>query len=71
MDLAALKMNSAIVGSVALGFANLPPEQVNWKRQSYDEVATIIEKFQLEFPMRMFGVWKAWEQGERGRTKDK
>ncbi len=71
VDLAALKMNATIVGSVALGFANLPPEQVTWKRQSYQEVADIIEKFHLEFPMRMFGVWKVWERGERGRKREK
>ena len=70
VDVEALKINSAIVGTVALNFANLPVEQVTWKRQSYEEIASIIETFKLEFPMRMFGVWKVWENGERGRRKD-
>ena len=70
VDIAALKLNAAIVGSVALGFANLPAEQVTWKRQSHQEVANLIDKFNLEFPMRMFGVWKAWESGERGRQRN-
>ena len=69
VDLEALKVNAAIVAAVTLGFANLPAEKVNWKRQSHAEVAALVEAFNLEFSMRMFGVWKAWEQGERGRKK--
>ncbi len=67
VDLESLKRNTAIVASVALGFANLPAEEVTWKRQSPEEIAKIISDFNLEFPMRMFGVYEAWERGERGR----
>ena len=67
VDLEALKVNSAIVGAVTLGFANLPSERVSWKRQSHKEVADLLEEFNLEFSMRMFGVWKDWETGIRGR----
>jgi len=69
VDLDALKVNAAIVAAVALGFADLPAEKVTWKRQSYAEVAAFVEQFKLEFSMRMFGVWKAWKKGERGRKK--
>ena len=68
VDLEALKINSAIVAAVTLGFANLPAEEVTWKRQSHAEVAALIEQFNLEFSMRMFGVWKDWESGKRGRS---
>ena len=67
VDLEALKRNSAIISSVALGFANLPDEQVNWSRQSRTEIAEIINSNNLEFSMRMFGVWNSWVDGERGR----
>jgi len=67
VDLESLKRNSAIVASVALGFANLPEEDVTWKRQSREEITQLIKDFNLEFSMRMFGVYEAWESGERGR----
>lgn len=67
VDLEALKVNSAIVAAVTLGFANLPTEKVTWKRQTHKEVSDLINQFNLEFSMRMFGVWKDWESGKRGR----
>ncbi len=67
VDLEALKRNSAIISSVALGFANLSDEQVNWNRQSREEIAEVINANNLEFSMRMFGVWNSWVDGERGR----
>ena len=69
VDLESLKRNSAIVAAVALGYANLPDDKVNWSRQSHAEVSELVDNFHLEFPMRMFGVWKAWVSGERGRSK--
>ena len=70
VDLEALKVNSAIVAAVALGYANMPPEKVNWKRQTHTEVAELVKKHNLEFSMRMFGVWEAWQKGSRGRKKE-
>lgn len=70
VDLEQLKINSAIVAAVALGYANLPDDKVNWKRQTRAEIANeIIKKHNLEFSMRMFGVWNAWIEGDRGRKK--
>ncbi len=69
VDLEALKVNSAIVAAVALGYANMPPQKVNWKRQSRVEVEKLITKHNLEFSMRMFGVWEPWKNGTRGRKK--
>lgn len=70
VDLEQLKRNSAIVAAVALGYANLPDWKVNWDRQSRAEIQKeIIEKHNLEFSMRMFGVWKVWEDGTRGRQE--
>jgi len=69
VDLESLKRNSAIVAHVALGFANLDDDEVNWSRQSWQEVTDIVESFNLEFSMRMFGVWKDWTSGSRGRTQ--
>jgi len=70
VDLAQLKRNSAIVASVALSYANLPEWKVNWKRQTREEIAKeIVEKHNLEFSMRMFGVWESWVGGTRGRKE--
>lgn len=70
VDLESLKKNSAIVAAVALGYANMPADKVNWKRQTRAEIEKeIVQKHNLEFSMRMFGVWKVWENGTRGRKK--
>ena len=70
VDLEQLKRNSAIVAAVALGYANLPDWKVNWQRQTRTEIAKeIVEKHNLEFSMRMFGVWKSWIDGSRGRKE--
>ncbi len=70
VDLEQLKRNSAIVAAVTLGYANLPDWKVNWQRQSRAAIAKeIVEKHNLEFSMRMFGVWKSWVDGSRGRKE--
>ncbi len=70
VDLEQLKRNSAIVAAVTLGYANLPDWKVNWQRQSRAEIAKeIVEKHNLEFSMRMFGVWESWVDGSRGRKE--
>jgi len=70
VDLEQLKRNSAIVAAVALGYANLPDWKVNWQRQSRAQIAKeIVEKHNLEFSMRMFGVWESWVDGSRGRKE--
>lgn len=66
VDLKQLKANSAIVAALTLGFANLDPTQVTWKQQTRAEVQALFDKFDLEFTMRMFNVWEAWESGDRG-----
>jgi len=69
VDLKSLKINSAIIGALTLGFANLSKEDVNWERQNRAEVQQLIEETQIEFSMRMFNVWDQWVEGERGRKK--
>ncbi len=67
VDLKQLKRNSAIVGALAMGFANLTDDQITWKQQSREEIQKMFEAFDLEFTMRMFGVWEPWISGDRGR----
>lgn len=67
VDLAALKVNSAIVAALTLRYANLADEKVTWKRQSPEEIAALIKQHKLEFSMRMLGVYEGWAQGKRGR----
>ncbi len=67
VDLKSLKINSAIIASVTLGFANLPDDKINWKRHNHEQIEALVEEQSLEFSMRMFNVWKDWEAGKRGR----
>jgi Zn-dependent M28 family amino/carboxypeptidase len=67
VDLHSLKINSAIVGAMVLGYANAPDTMIPRNRHSRAEVQEIIDAFGLEYQMRMFGVWDDWTSGERGR----
>ena len=67
VDLKSLKRNSAIVGAVILGLANMETKDITWKRQTRPEIQAMFEQFDLEFTMRMFNVWDAWMNGNRGR----
>ncbi len=66
VDIPQLKKNAAIVGTVALGYANMSKEEVNWKQQSREEVQALFDEHKLEFTMRMFNVWDPWVSGARG-----
>ncbi len=70
VDLKQLKVNSAIVAALTLGFANLPDEVISTlKRQSRSEIQKIFDDTNLEFTMRMFNVWEPWISGLRGRLE--
>lgn len=69
VDLKALKVNSAIVAALTLGFANLPDDKIIWKRKSRTEMEDWIKATGMEVQMRMFNVWEPWVKGERGRGK--
>ena len=67
VDLRQLKINSAIIGALALGFANLPDDDAaTLTQQNRTEVQKIFDEFNLEFTMRMFDVWEPWVNEERG-----
>ncbi len=68
VDLKSLKINSAIVAALALGYANMPDEQMDkLPRHNRDQVSTLIESTDLEVQMRMFSVWQSWVDKTRGR----
>ncbi len=68
VDLEALKKNSAIVASLAMGFANVDdPTAKVLKRQKREEIQDLLENHNIEFSMRMFNVWESWINGDRGR----
>jgi len=68
VDLKQLKMNSAIIGALTIGFANLTDSEAEiLNQQSRDEIQSIFDKNNLEFTMRMFNVWESWISKERGR----
>ena len=65
VDLKSLKINSAIIGAVTLGMANM--DELDLKRHTRAEINAMFERFSLEFTMRMFNVWEPWVNGSRGR----
>ena len=67
VDLKSLKINSAIIAALTLGFANLEEAKVTWKQQNRAEIQQLFEATKLEFTMRMFSVWEPWMKSERGR----
>ncbi|MCP5046590.1 MAG: M20/M25/M40 family metallo-hydrolase [bacterium] len=67
VDLRQLKLNTAVIAAVTLGFANM---EVDWKRQSRDEIQHIIDTTSLKEQMEtFFGFYDAWVEGKRGRKK--
>ncbi len=69
VDLKTLKTNSAIIATLALGFANLDEKDITWKRQNRAEIQEIFDANKLEFTMRMFNVWTPWVEKTRGRKE--
>ncbi len=67
VDIEQLKKNASIVAYVALGYANMDKSEVNWERQSRQEIQALFDEHKLEFTMRMFNVWQPWVDMQRGR----
>ncbi len=68
VDLKQLKVNSAIVAALTLGFANLSDDKAKvLNQQTRPEIQKIFDDSNLEFTMRMFNVWESWVNGKRGR----
>jgi len=68
VDLKSLKVNSAIIAALALGFANLDESDITWEQQTRPEIQKLFDDNKLEFTMRMFNVWESWINGTRGRN---
>ncbi len=64
VDLQSLKTNSAVVGAVTLGMANMT--ELSLKRSDREGVQAMIEEQNLEFSLRMFDLWEDWLAGRRG-----
>lgn len=70
VDINQLKINSAIIAALTLGYANLDQEMASQLgQQTRAEVQEIFDTNNLEFSMRMFNVWSPWVQGVRGLKK--
>jgi hypothetical protein len=67
VDIQTLKINSAIIAAVTLGFANAPT--IPYARQTRQEIEKLVTTTDLEAQMRMFGTWDQWEEGKRGRAE--
>lgn len=72
VDLKQLKINSAVVGALTLGFANLSDEKASTlPQQKRAAIQKIFDDFDLEFTMRMFDVWEPWVNETRGMKSRK
>lgn len=60
-----LRLNSAVIAALALGFAEL---DFTWERLTRAELEQLMTATDLEHQMKGFAVWEAWENGSRGRT---
>jgi Zn-dependent M28 family amino/carboxypeptidase len=65
VDLRQLRLNAAIAAAVTYGFAQM---DVDWGRQTRDEIETLVESTDLGQQMRSFGFYDAWAAGKRGRA---
>ncbi len=66
VDLEQLRLNAAIAAAVTWGFAN---DDVTWRRQTRAEIQQLIDATDLGEQMKTFwGLYAAWESGERGRA---
>jgi hypothetical protein len=64
VDLEQLRLNAAIAAAVTWGFAN---DAIPWRRQTRAEIQQLIDSTDLGEQMKTFGLYEAWERGERGR----
>ena len=68
VDIQQLKKNASIVAYLTLGYANMDRSEINWKRQTREEIQSLFDEHKLEFTMRMFNVWEPWVDKSRGRN---
>ncbi|RMF65260.1 MAG: M20/M25/M40 family metallo-hydrolase, partial [Calditrichaeota bacterium] len=66
VDLNQLRLNAAIAAAVTYGFAQM---EVDWHRQTRAEIETLMQTTDLGKQMKSFGLWQAWQDGSRGRSK--
>jgi carboxypeptidase Q len=64
VDLRQLRLNAAIAGAVTWGFANL---DLSLPRKTAAQVDSLVRHTDLADQMKTFGVYDAWESGNRGR----
>ncbi len=65
VDLRQLRLNSAIAGALAWGFANM---DVTWERHDRAGIQHLIDSTDLGKQLRSFGRWQDWVEKERGRA---
>lgn len=65
-DLGQVRLNGAVTAAVTWGFAQM---DAPWGRQSAAQIQQLIDSTDLGDQMRSFGMWEAWERGERGRRR--
>jgi len=68
VDQRQLRLNAAIVAAVTWGFAQM---DVDWQRQSRQEIQALIDATDLGEQMKTFGLWEPWISGQRGRKADR
>jgi len=67
VDLREARLNAAVAAVTVAGIANAPTRP--GPRQSRAEIGRVLEKSGIADQMRVFGMWREWELGMRGRKK--
>jgi hypothetical protein len=64
-DLRELRINAAVAAALLWGLAEAPDRA---PRQDRTAIADLLERTGVAGQMKTFGLWPAWEKGERGRA---
>ncbi len=65
-DARQLRLNAAVIAALTYGFAQ---GEVTWQRHTRAEIERLMSTTDLEQQMRTFGLWDAWVDGSRGRSR--
>ena len=67
VDLELARRNAAVAAVAVLGLANAPARP--GPRQTRAQIQELLVENGLDAQMKLYGLWSAWESGERGRAK--
>jgi hypothetical protein len=65
VDVEQARKNAAVAALMAFGLADMGERPA--PRQTREEIDRVLRKTGLDKQMQTYGLWEAWEKGQRGR----